>query len=979
MTTPCRAPLDRGLSLMLRWRRRLPFRTLWLISLVACISMGSSANAACIPTTVAGVASPLIAGTSNLQLGSGGMVNGTSITISGTTSLPVSGTTSNANAGTLPALTPATFPAVGTGTVNSSGPITAGSYGTVNVSGNPTVFSGGTYYINTLNTTGPIQLAAGTYYINTLNLRANLTTTGAVQIFIGSQFNVANNGILINSGGSAANLRVNLYVNAEFDAGKNNVSFTGLIYSPSSSSQVQFENNAVITGAIITAGQIDIGNNATFNYGATVQAQVASIACPSSGPNHYELSLPTRSINCLPTAVTVTACADASSPCTSPFAAASGTTASLATNGGTLGITPVTFGVTGIASTTLSYPAAADGATALVTLSGEQTAATNPRQCCPDGVSCVVGNSCSTTFNTAGFIFSGSAGGGEVTIPVQVAGQSSGTYYLRAIKSNTKATTATQACEAALTGTSAVNFAYECNNPASCYAANLMSVNGGVATTIARNNNGSVGSYLPVNMTFDGSGNAPFTFNYSDVGQVTLHASKAAGGSLLSALTGSSNAFVTKPGGFVLSVIQQTAAPNLANPAAADAAGTKFVKAGEAFSATVTAVTSTGSTAYNYGQENAPREGVKLTPALVTGLGLSNNPTLGGAFGAFTNGVATGSAFTWNEVGIINLTPSVGGGNYLGAGDVTGTTTGNIGRFYPDHFAISAATLTAACTASTPFSYFGQDGFTTAFTLTAQNAANGTTQNYSGAFAKLDLTNYSNYGFTAVTLPAGSSLVVSATAPSGTWTNGVASVSAKHQISRPTALTAETSITVSAAPTDGEVPAAVTATAVGSATNLRFGRLKMQNIYGSEKLPLAVPLQAQYWTGSFFTNNADDSCTAVSAPLARTLSGSAVPDGLPNLYFYPLVSGKNELLSTDAVPTLTSPLSGGQTNLQFSAPLKRGWLDVILNVPNYLTYNWGNCSGQTGTAGLLDDFPCARATFGVYGAKSPIIYRRENY
>ena len=268
----------------------------------------------------------------------------------------------------------------------------------------------------------------------------------------------------------------------------------------------------------------------------------------------------------------------------------------------------------------------------------------------------------------------------DAPIPNQIAGVSSGTYYLRAIKSNTKtATNPTQACVAALTGTQTVNLGYQCNNPATCYAANLMSINGGTATTVARNNNGSTSSYLPVNMTFDSNGNAGFTFIYSDVGKVTLLASDTVGSV---SLTGSSNAFITKPGGFVLSGIQQTASPNLVNPVAVNATGGKFVKAGEAFSVTVTATTTGGTTTPSFGNEASP-ESVKLTSALVPGLGLTDNPTLvnNTAFGTFTNGVATGTTFNWNEVGIITLAPSISSGNYLGAGGDVGTTgsitTGN--------------------------------------------------------------------------------------------------------------------------------------------------------------------------------------------------------------------------------------------------------------------------------------------------------------
>lgn len=87
---------------------------------------GGGGVAACIPTTVAGVPSPLIAGIGKLCLkdnnnncnGGNGTVNGNPIVVSGNTSLPVTGTTSALSAGALPALTPATFPAVGTATLN---------------------------------------------------------------------------------------------------------------------------------------------------------------------------------------------------------------------------------------------------------------------------------------------------------------------------------------------------------------------------------------------------------------------------------------------------------------------------------------------------------------------------------------------------------------------------------------------------------------------------------------------------------------------------------------------------------------------------------------------------------------------------------------------------------------------------------------------------------------------------------------------
>lgn len=161
-----------------------------------------------------------------------------------------------------------------------------------------------------------------------------------------------------------------------------------------------------------------------------------------------------------------------------------------------------------------------------------------------------------------------------------------------------------------------------------------------------------------------------------------------------------------------------------------------------------------------------------------------------------------------------------------------------------------------------------------------------------------------------------------------------------------------------------------------ASTALRYGRVRMQNAYGSERLALSLPIQAQYWNGTAFTRNADDSCTPLSVPAARTLAAGVSPDGAANVYFYP-VAGKNLLSSGDTTRSMTATMAGGNLSLGFTAPGKGGWVDVILSVPDYLKDDYGNCMGQTGTTGQRDDMPCARATFGVY--KSPLIYRRENY
>ena len=252
--------------------------------------------------------------------------------------------------------------------------------------------------------------------------------------------------------------------------------------------------------------------------------------------------------------------------------------------------------------------------------------------------------------------------------------------------------------------------------------------------------------------------------------------------------------------------------------------------------------------------------------------------------------------------------------------------------------------------------------------MTAQNAGNGTTQNYRGVFAKFVTTGYGNYGFTGATLPAGSALQTSATAPTGTWIDGVAAIVARHQVSRPTNPAADTLLTVNAAPSDGEVPASA-ATAVGTNVRLRYGRLRMQNAYGSELLALPVPLEAQYWNGNFYVVNADDSCTTL--PMSSIVMSN--------------FTGNLQACETQITPTATQTLANGRIpgGLVLTRPgtNNSGSVDLAINVT--ATPAGNTCVGPASSAATAANRPWfgpnvgSRATFGIY--RSPLIYLRENY
>jgi MSHA biogenesis protein MshQ len=725
--------------------------------------------------------------------------------------------------------------------------------------------------------------------------------------------------------------------------------------------------------------------------------------CPVSGPDHLELVHDGSALTCTAEAVTVLACTKATSCngiAADQYTAGTVTLTPTPISGAqwcsdAACTTPISGAIT-VANNTAIYLKEINARTDRMA-GTTSPAVTTALQCKNTSTNAFnATTACDITFGNAGFIIASALNGPGSTVPTQTAGTASGTYYLRAVQTGST----TKACEAALTGAQTVNWAYQCNNPTTCSGSNLMAVNGGASTTIQRNNNSVAAGSLSttsVNMVFDANGNAPFTFTFSDVGQATMYASKVVNSATLS---GNSNAFVTKPAGFTVTGIQQFASPNLANPAAASLAGSKFVKSGESFTAIVTATTSGGAATPNYGKETAA-EGVLLTHALVLPTsgsggvaGTLANKTVAGS--SFTTGAATVNNLSWSEAGIITLSPSVADGDYLGTGAIAGTTTGNIGRFYPSQFAVAPTSSTQACNSSgTPFSYFGQDGFTNVFTVTPQNTANGTVLNYQLTPPAATWNTWALMKMTATTLPSGvwpggAVLAASPNSPTATsiptksvaWNAGVATVTMKSQVSRPTALTAATSLELKVEPTDSDGVKPASPANVGTAL-MRWGRLKLSNVFGSGKANLQMDLQAQYWSGASWVLNSDDhwamvngksnGCTSVPGtaffirvPLSGVAALDSEPDGVPDPVR--LEYGVGKLI-------LTRPTGNNVTgSVDVAVNLGSGTQDQSCPVDPPHGGSASNLSwlrSQNGScATTYDRDPSARATFGIYSGES---------
>lgn len=775
-----------------------------------------------------------------------------------------------------------------------------------------------------------------------------------------------------------------------------------------SNNTVSLSNSTVVYGSVSAgnwSGSLSVDSSSTVhgvcssNTNSNVNPGTYNYRCTGSvsSIDHYELSLPSSSVACLGTPITVTACTDSSSPCTNPSTASNGLTATLASSGGTLGSATVVFGNGGIATTTLNYAAASNNTGVNITLSSESVTAANATKCCQDGTNCIASNVCATNFQTAGFMIAAAANGAAASVSNQTAGTTSATYYLRAVTTDQK----TKACVAALTGAQTVNFAYECvANPASCYGSNLMTVNGGTATAIARNNSGSVSSYTPMSLSFDANANAPFTLSYGDVGQIRLWISKAAGGSLLSSLVGSSNTFVVKPYAFSISAIVR-ASDGKTNPGASSASGAAFMAAGDAFSATVTALANGNTITPSFGRCDgsggtscsAASEVVGLSANLVAPAG-GNAGSLGGTTSVYAASfVANGGSYTftqltWSEVGIVNLVAT--NDNYLANGlgacasqtpgllcQSTYGNSGNAGRFYPKYFKI---TVTPPPNFS-GFIYGGHDGllgqpFTVSATAMNGLATPTITTNYSNAlgFSKnLNLTLAAGGTAGALyvdTTAGGSNAIPIGKFSAGTGTVNYNDASGKISYLFANSPTAPTAITLHG----DDVDSVSTLNTGNTGIEVRFGRLRLSNAYGSAKTSLNLPLTTQYWSGQSWVQNYADSGTGANlAANTFALSGGLAAQTGVNAISMSNGSGYVQL---------TAPANGSTGSVSLAVNLGTSGSDnsclgshggTPANAP-WLRSRNGNCD-----ATYTRD-PAAQASFGIYSAETrKTVHIRELY
>jgi len=760
---------------------------------------------------------------------------------------------------------------------------------------------------------------------------------------------------------------------------------------------------------------------------------VRDITRPCAGPDHYSIAGNTTAVNCDVTVVTFTA-HDSAHGLVSP---AAGTIMNLSTSTNT-GVWVNRFTGTGVWTPsganngvgTYVWPGGESSFS--ITLRHNAVATVGINVADGNGIGEPAGEDLSVAFVNSALRVTAD-GTSTATIGTQISAKNSNTgfgaqtLYLQAIRTDTN----TGSCVGLIQSQTVTIEMAAARISAGPTASQVSVLNSGGTLVALGTGSGSAGAYTSVSLAFNAQSMAPLVVNYPNAGSVSLFARyQLPSPPANTFVSGTSNTFVVRPLGFRIS-----GPPS----GRTGPASTFYARAGETWPQAITvtavaweaaddaspvdgfpdsdAVLSNNAVTDNFGAGATATAAVSHTLAEpVSG----SSGTLTATLSAFTSGQATASA-SWSEVGLINLFALTT--SYLGSGqNVRNSSTGytGVGRFIPYDFAVTRNTPTfmPAC-ATGNFTYVGQRfnySLAPVLTVTARNQAGATTQNYAGTFMRMLNTSitpatqplrYSRFDalgsgttpaidVTSFPAVAGDPLIGTFASGVGTLTfsggttgavfpRGTVVAPFNADIGLSFTLSDQDSVPVGridGVAATNPVQFGTTAAAgngiqfVGGAKAMRFGRLRLQSANGSERLPLQMRIEAQYWNGSGFILNGSDSCTTLAS--ANVALGN---------YRGNLASGE----TTATIAPLV--LSSGASAVRFTAPGPgdNGSVDVSLNLTGATT--GASCiAGMAASTGAnlawlqaawcgtaYDDDASARATFGIYGASDRIIYLRENY
>lgn len=695
-----------------------------------------------------------------------------------------------------------------------------------------------------------------------------------------------------------------------------------------SGDNITINKDSAIFGDVFTKNTLKVGKNSSISGDCsyTNTNYYCHKVTPPGTVDHFLIEHDGTGLTCAPADVTVWACAAASSggSCPTTSVGASGTL--VVTNAATqasIGSYPFTIAA-GQTNTTILVPYAGTKTVRFGTTASGTT--------CWDGDAA----SCDFTYNDSGFDFN---------IPDHVSATSQ-SIDIYAVSKPPGADT----CAPAFTGTKPVTFTCSFVDPSSSPPGSARPVilqSGGNAIYLACG-----GGAQTINIAFDSAGKGQFSLSYADVGKVQLAASYPSASMLGSA------SFTAYPKKFAVTWPSPPTTP---------------VAAGDNFNVRVTALNDAGNATPNYGRESTPQTAVlsftKCKPA-------DGEPGLfTGTLAAFSAGVADSSNSKWDEVGTGDVTATNTG--YLATGQaVIGSSntaasgcTGAFGRFRPHHFTTELEPATSWVYSGQPFGV----------KVTAWNASGTRTQNYyvkdTDIFARDVTFSAWSDAVPGTANPGPGAMTVSAM-PAAAFTlagDGAATGGPAYTFSTP--LTKPTTIVVRAKDTDGTTSAGY----AEAKLEIRSGRLRLSNAFGSRNSYLDVPVRVEYYTGNSWLLNLLDS-TTVLPPSAFALKPPALMTGVTVSVGATIEAGRGTFRLTK--PSNAPSDKNGSGSIDIAANLGATAADtscVLAPHPASVGANlpWlRSLNGSCNTSWAQD--PAARATFGgTNPEKRSTIFGRE--
>ena len=667
--------------------------------------------------------------------------------------------------------------------------------------------------------------------------------------------------------------------------------------------------------------------------------------------DHIRIEHPGSGLTCQPAAITLRACADVacSTEATSPVAV---TMTPVSANPPTW-VGGETFTFTGHQTVQLRQTTQA---TLTLGLSNPNPVPTNGYTCYDSGVA----GDCDIDFYDSGFLFD---------VPDLTSCQTSPGVSMQAVRMDDTS----QNCIAAggfANVTKTVNFWSSYVNPTT--GTEPVSLSG---TNIATSSPGTA-----IALNFDASATANFTTTYPDAGQIQLDARyEGVGAEEAGLVLVGTETFVARPVG--LCVFSDDAN---ADCATGDSSCSVFRKVDQIFNLKVKGVCWESAADTDLCTGNATTPNFELGTIAIS-QNLVAPDSLGSSAGSLgvtsiamasaDNGEHVINTQSVSEAGVYTFTatPSVYFGSVLPA-----ATSTNIGRFTPDHFEtaiIENGVLEDACSGFTysgqPFTYNGANS--PDLLITAVGSSGNTTVNYRDGFVKL--TDPLQITMPPVTRDASNLGADGTNLLNLTWSPGTGTLAAHNDGTLNFRLSAdqfvytrETNALVapinsdiklpvnSMTDSDGIVATDVPRSFAPAATEIRYGRMLLQNAFGPETRPLSIPAQTEYFNGSGFVPNTLDSCTPYDSASLQ------------------LSNFQGSLLLGDTTKSGSGILTSGLGNsLSLSAPGvgHDGSLDLELDLSQAtgLNLEWLLPEGNN---------PKAKATFGIFKGNKHLIYQRES-